>query len=245
VKWAFYLALIVLLLGLCAFGGLGEGALRGAGYAARLWPPEISYAPKIAGPVVATVKMAAVGTTLALVTAFPLSFLGCRARSAPVYAATRFLLSVMRATPTLVLGIMFVAAMGLGSMAGILGIWFHSTGALGKFMSENMDAADRSVQEAAVIDGASPWQAFLYVLAPMQANAILSYYLYYLEANFREAVILGIVGAGGIGLELIAAIGGFKYHRTGLIVMVVIGTSLVLDFVSRVVRQRFLERVMV
>jgi phosphonate transport system permease protein len=245
VKWAFYAALVALLLGLCAFGGLGAGAVRGAGYAARLWPPDLSYAPRLAGPVVATVKMAAVGTTLALLTALPLSYCGCRSRNAFLYAATRLLLSVMRATPTLVLGIMFVAAMGLGATAGILGIWFHSTGALGKFMSETLDAADRSVQEAAVIDGATQWQAFVHVLVPMQANAFLSYYLYYLEANFREAVILGIVGAGGIGLELIGAIGMFRYHRTGLIVVVVIGTSLVLDFISRLVRQRFLERIMI
>jgi len=235
--------LVVLSLALCALGGLAEGIVRAGGYLARLWPPDLRYFPKLVPAIVDTLLMSLAGTTLAMLSAIPLSYFGSRdlVGNPVLYATTRFVMSVMRATPVLVLGIMFVAALGMGMTAGILGLWFHCTGALGKFMSESLDAADKSVREAAIMDGASRWETYAYVLLPMQVNAYLSFYLYYIESNFRSAVVLGVVGAGGIGLELITVIGMFKYHRIGLIVLLVIAVALALDFLSRWVRGRFLK----
>jgi phosphonate transport system permease protein len=108
-------------------------------------------------------------------------------------------------------------------------------------MSESLDAADLSVQEAAAIDGATRWQTFAYVLLPMHVNAFLSYYLYSLESNFRDSVVLGIVGAGGIGVDLIAAVGLFKYRRVGVVVLTIILTALAVDLASRAIRGKLLR----
>ena len=141
-------ALVALLTGLCLFEGVGGGVIHAGSYLSRLWPPEMSYLPRLIPAVAETLKMSLIGSSLAAISAVPLSFFGYKGlvKNTVIYAATRFILSVLRATPVMVLAIMFVAAVGLGPVPGILGIWFHSTGALGKFMSETLDAADRSVQ---------------------------------------------------------------------------------------------------
>ena len=240
-KWLTWLLAVVILTFLACFHAeVVDGTVRAGGYLARLWPPDLTYAPRIMPAVVATLGMSVLGTSLAFLTAIPLSFLGCKnlVGSVVVYSLARLVLSVLRATPVLVLGIMFVAALGLGPTAGVLSIWLHSTGSLGKLMSESLDAADRPIQEAAFIDGANRWQTFVHVLLPMYANASLSYYLYAVEANFRDAVVLGIVGAGGIGLELVTVVSLFQYERIGTVVLMIVLTALILDFASRGLRSR-------
>jgi len=240
-KWLPWLIAIVVLTFLACFHAeVAAGAARAGGYLARLWPPDLSYAPRIMPAVVATLAMSVIGASLAFLTAIPLAFFGCKylVGNAFVYSLTRLVLSVLRATPVLVLGIMFVAALGLGATAGVLSIWMHSTGTLGKLMSETLDAADRPIREAAAIDGANRWQAFIHVLLPMHGNAFLSYYLYSVEANFRDAVVLGIVGAGGVGLELVTVVGLFQYERIGTVVLTIVLTALILDFASRALRSR-------
>ena len=157
-----------------------------------------------------------------------------------MYSLTRLVLSVLRATPVLVLGIMFVAALGLGVTAGVMAIWLHATGSMGKLMSESLDGSDKSLREAAAIDGASRWQAFQYVILPVHSKTFVAYYLYSIEAHFRDAVVLGIVGAGGIGLELIQVIGMFQYERIGTVVISIVLTALALDFASRGLRSRLM-----
>jgi phosphonate transport system permease protein len=127
---------------------------------------------------------------------------------------------------------------GLGPTAGIMGLWFHTTGVFVKYLSEQFEAGGRDILGAALVDGATRWQAYLYVLLPAEANAALSFLLYYYEANFRQATFLSMVGAGGIGIELSAAVGRFDYGRTGLIVLTVIAVSVALDFTSRLLRAR-------
>jgi len=229
---------VALVFFVCFYAEAAEGAVRAADYLARLWPPDLAYVPRVMPAVVATLEMSLIGASLAFATAVPLSFFGCRelVGSTFLYSATRLVLSVLRATPVLVLGIMFVAALGLGPTAGVLSIWLHSTGTMGKLMSETLDSADRHVQEAASIDGASRWQTFAYVLLPMHTNAFLSYYLYSVEANFRDAMVLGVVGAGGIGLELMVVVGLFQYERIGTMILVIVSTALALDFASKWLR---------
>ena len=242
-KWLPWLLLLVLLVFLACFHAEVAGGVGGAAdYLARLWPPDLAYTPRLVPAIVATLRMSVLGASLAFLTAVPLSFFGCKrlVGNVALYSLARLVLSVLRATPVLVLGIMFVAALGLGPTAGVLAIWIHSTGSMGKLMSEALDSADRPVQEAASIDGANRWQAFVYVLLPMHANAFTSYYLYAVEGNFRDAVVLGIVGAGGIGLELITVVGQFQYERVGTVVLTIVAVALALDFASRALRSRLM-----
>ena len=211
-------------------------------YVGRLLPPSWSAIPTLASPILETLVMSLIGTSLAFLTAIALAFPAHRglAGSIYVYTTARAVLAVMRATPVLVLGIICVAALGFGSTAGIVGIWFHTSGVLGKYLSEAFEASDKDVLEASEIDGCTKLQTYFYVMIPMQMNALMSYLLYYYEANFRQATFLGIVGAGGIGLYLTTAVGLFDYGQVGMIVILIIFTSLLLDMTSRVIRSRYL-----
>lgn len=211
-------------------------------YLFRLWPPDLGSVAYYLKPLVETLLMSIAGTSLAFLTAIILSFPANRTitSSVVVYSIARVVLAVMRATPILVLGIMMVAAVGLGATAGIVGIWFHTSGVLGKYFSEILEASDKSIVDAAYIDGCNKLQAYLLVMLPMSANAILSYLLYYYEANFRQATFLGVVGAGGIGIYLTTAVGLFDYGKVCTLIILIVGTALALDVLSRQIRRRFL-----
>lgn len=238
------LLVIVIMLVLILDGTATEiilGLPKAARYMAR-FGLSLERLDRIGPDVLETLVMAVKGTVLGFTTAMPLTYLASRnmTPSAAVYVATRFVLSLMRGIPPVVLGILFVAAVGLGPLAGVLGLWFHTTAVLGKYMSESFEAANPEVLDAASVDGATRWQSYILVLVPMQANAVLSHVMYRLEVNFRSATILGIVGAGGIGLELTRAIGYFDYGSTGLILLVIVGIAFCLDTVSRLLRSRVL-----
>lgn len=154
------------------------------------------------------------------------------------YVLMRLLLLFMRSIPAMVLGIIFISAVGLGPLAAIMGIWIYSGGVLGKLMSEAFEAADQDILDAASIDGANKFQSCIYVLLPMQANAVLSFLLYRFESSFRAATLIGVVGAGGLGTQLTASMGLFDYGKTSMIILVILVTVLVLDVLSRAIRNR-------
>jgi phosphonate transport system permease protein len=187
--------------------------------------------------------MSLVGTSLAFVFALVLAFPATKGMvdNGTVYLGVRALLSLLRATPAIVIGIIAVAAVGFGPTAGIIGIWVHTTGVLGKYLSETYEGTDREPLDAALVDGAGRWTSYIYVLVPMEANAAISYLMYYYESNFRAATILGIVGAGGIGIELTTSIGLFQHSRTGMVITMIVGTALAIDLVSRLIRSKYLE----
>ena len=182
------------------------------------------------------------GTTLAMVSAIPLSYFAARGLSSRVsYFTSRVVLTFLRSLPMVILGIFFVATLGLGPTAGIMGLWLHTTGVFGKYLSEFLEATDSFLLDAASIDGASTWQCFWYILLPVEINELLTLLLYYYEANFRGAAILGFVGAGGIGMELAAAVGSFDYGRVSFIIILIVVTDIIIDFLSRVLRSKALE----
>ncbi len=211
-------------------------------YLLRMWPPDLGAFLDYLGPLLETLAMSLIGTTAAFFTAVVLAFPANRSLNSflPLYLASRTVLAIMRATPILVLGILLVAAVGLGPMAGIIGIWIHTSGVLGKYFSETFETADWDVVDAAYIDGCNKIQVYLKVMLPMESNAVLSYLLYYYEANFRQASFLGIVGAGGVGLYLMSAVGLFDYGRVSILIIMIIGTALILDMISRTVRRKYL-----
>ncbi len=217
------------------------GLPKAARYVAR-FGLSLERLDKIGPRALETLWMAVKGTVLGLVTAMPITYLasGNVAPNKAVYTAVRFVLSAMRGIPPVILGILFVAAVGLGPLAGVLGLWFHSTAVFGKYLSEAFEATNPEILGAASVDGATCWQSYILVLVPMRANAILSHLMYRFEVNFRAATILGIVGAGGIGLELTRAIGYFDYGSTGFILLVIVAIAFLLDSISGVLRRKFL-----
>lgn len=238
--------LTILLLAAMVFSGdafeICMGMPRVLRYLSKLWPPDLQALPKLMPALWQTVKIALFGTTLGFLSAIPLAFGASwnMTQNRLTYLCARGVLLAMRSIPAMILGILFVAAVGLGSLAGVMGVWIYSGGVLGKLLSENLEAIEPEIMDAAAIDGANRFQGYVYIFLPAQANAALSFLLYRFESSFRQATLLGVAGAGGLGLELTASMGLFDYGKTSMIICVILFVVLSLDLTSRWLRARVL-----
>jgi len=160
-----------------------------------------------------------------------------------LYTLIRRILELMRTVPTLVLALIFVYAFGLGAFAGMLAIAVHSAGALGKLFAEEHENASLAQMEAARAAGGS-WPAQMrFGIFPQSLPGILSYGLLRFEINVREASVLGIVGAGGIGEELYLAVRQFEYQDISAILVLILATVTGIDLVCGRLRRRVLGSV--
>lgn len=188
-----------------------------------------------------TLLMAYAGTVLGAAVALLLSF-PAAATLAPgwVVSVVRRVLEIMRTVPTLVLALIFVYAFGLGPFAGVLAIAVHSAGALGKlFAEEHENTAPGPVEAVRATGGSWPAQMRFGVL-PQSLPGVLSYGLLRFEINVREASVLGIVGAGGIGEELYLAVRQFEYQDISAILVLILATVAAIDLLCGRMRARIL-----
>jgi phosphonate transport system permease protein len=189
-----------------------------------------------------TLLIAYAGTVLGAAAALLLSF-PAAATLAPGWAvgATRRALEFMRTVPTLVLALIFVYAFGLGPFAGMLAIAVHTAGALGKLFAEEHENATLAPVEAVRAAGGS-WAAQMrYGVLPQSLPGMLSTGLLRFEINVREASVLGIVGAGGIGEELYLAVRQFEYPDISAIVVLILLTVALIDLLCGALRRRVIE----
>lgn len=198
----------------------------------RWW--DNTFPQTIVGATVETVQMALAGTFLALLAAFPLGFLAAR-NTTPhplVYHGVRVVLNFLRTIPDLALGLLFVAAVGLGAFAGTLALFIHTTTVLGKLLSESVENIDEGVVEAIRATGASYTQTLAFAVLPQILPDLISFTLYRLETNIRAASVLGLIGAGGIGYLMNTSFRTFQYQEASAIVLVLIALVMVVDYVS-------------
>jgi phosphonate transport system permease protein len=188
-----------------------------------------------------TVQMAVWGTALALVIAIPLGLAGAR-NLTPVWVQqpARRILDVLRAVPDLVIGAMFVAAVGLGPFAGVMALAVNTGGVLGKLFSEAVEAIDRAPVEAIRATGAAPLHEVVWGVLPQVAPLWTSYALYRFESNARSATVLSLIGAGGIGQPLFDSINSFAFDQTSAIVIIIVVAVSAIDLLSQVIRTRLL-----
>jgi phosphonate transport system permease protein len=186
-----------------------------------------------------TIQMALWGVALAMLVAIPLGFLAAR-NVAPVWAwfPVRRLLDVLRAVPDLVVGTVFIVAVGPGPFTGVLAIAVNTGGVLGKLFSEAIEQIERGPVEGVRATGAHPAQELVWGVLPQVASLWTSYGLYRFESAARSATVLGLIGAGGIGQTLIDSINGFAYSQTGAIVIVVVAAVSLIDLLSQIIRSR-------
>ena len=178
-----------------------------------------------------TILISYVGTLFGALLAFALNFLAAENTSpAPWlrFSVKRFL-EFCRTVPGIVFALIFVIAFGLGPMAGVLAIAIHSTGALGKLFSEIVENADMKPVEGVRSTGASWISCMLFAVLPQVAAGYASYALLRFEINVREASVMGFVGAGGIGQELVVAVRKFYYSDVSAILLLIILTVFVID----------------
>jgi phosphonate transport system permease protein len=178
-----------------------------------------------------TILISYVGTLMGAVLAFALNFFAAQNTSPGPWLrfAVRRLLEFARTVPGIVFALIFVIAFGLGPMAGVLAIAIHSTGALGKLFSEIVENADMKPVEGVRSTGASWLSCMRFAILPQVSAGYASYALLRFEINVREASVMGFVGAGGIGQELVVAIRKFYYSDVSAILLTIIVTVFIID----------------
>ena len=187
-----------------------------------------------------TLRIATLGTALAALMALPLGLLAARTLNAPrpVFWVAKGVLDVMRSIHTLVFGLFFVGIVGLGATAGILAVAAHSAGTLGKLLAEAIETLDTQPVDAVRATGATAGQVFFLGVWPAVLPQYVSQVLYVWEFNIRDSTILGLVGAGGLGLLLSEAMALFQWGRLATLLIAIVIMVTAFDAVSRAVRRR-------
>lgn len=218
---------------------LAAGLPRLAGWLATAWPPDFSGPGDLARRAAETVGIATLGTVLAGLLALPLTPLAARpvAVSGLVRQPVRALLDALRGVDGFVFALLFVAAVGLGPFAGMLGVALHSAGSLGKLWSETLEAADPAPSEAVRAAGGGRLHEALLALLPQTLPQLTSHLLYVWEANIRTSTVLGLVGAGGLGQELKNAVDLLDFNRLLAVLAVTVAMVLAADRLSAALRR--------
>jgi phosphonate transport system permease protein len=207
-------------------------------YAAEFFPPNFAQWRLYVSEMIVTLQIAIWGTALAVVTAVPMALLAS-ANIVPwwIYQPMRRFMDGCRAINEMVFAMLFVVAVGLGPFAGVLALWVHTTGVLAKLFSEAVEAIDPQPVEGIRSTGASALHEIVYGVIPQVMPLWISYALYRFESNVRSASVVGMVGAGGIGVVLWEIIRGFQYAETGAVMLIIIVTVSAIDLFSARIRK--------
>jgi phosphonate transport system permease protein len=185
-----------------------------------------------------TLEIALWGTFLAVLTAIPFGLLAS-SNIVPwwVYQPIRRLMDSFRAINEMVFAMLFVVAVGLGPFAGVLALWIHTSGVLAKLFSEAVEAIDHQPIEGIRSTGAGALHEIIYGVIPQVMPLWISFTLYRFESNIRSATVVGMVGAGGIGVLLWEIIRSFQYKETSAVMIIVVITVSLIDIVSSKIRK--------
>lgn len=208
-----------------------------AEFAADFFPPDFTEWRLYLREMVVTIHIAVWGTVLAIVCAVPLGLLSS-ANIVPawVYQPVRRLMDACRAINEMVFAMLFIVAVGLGPFAGVMALWVHTTGTLAKLFSEAVEAIDPRPVEGVRATGASALEEIVYGVIPQVLPLWISYSLYRFESNVRSASVVGMVGAGGIGVVVYEVIRGFEYAQTAALLIIIVVTVSLIDLLSARVR---------
>jgi phosphonate transport system permease protein len=189
---------------------------------------------------IVTVQIALWGTVLAVVCAVPLGILSSE-NIVPwwVCQPIRRLMDAARSINEMIFAMLFVVAVGLGPFAGVLAIFVHTTGVLAKLFSEAVEAIDPQPVEGIRATGALSIEEVIFGVIPQVLPLWISYSLYRFESNIRSATVVGMVGAGGIGVLLWELIRSFNFAQTSAVLLIIIAVVVIFDLLSQQIRKRF------
>jgi phosphonate transport system permease protein len=212
---------------------------QGADLVARMLPPRWSYTAVLWRPLWDTITIATLGTLLAVVLGAPVAFLAARNTTpSPTLVRPLALLAIVasRSINALIWALLLVSIIGPGTLAGILAIALRSVGFVAKLLYEAIEEVDRTQVEAITATGAGPGQVLTYGIVPQVLPAFAGISVFRWDINIRESTILGLVGAGGIGLQLQASVNVLAWNQVTTILLLVLGTVLLSEWVSARVR---------
>ena len=212
---------------------------QAADFAQRMVPPKWSYMESLWGPILDTINIATLGTLFALIMAVPIAF--CAARNTtPSHLFVRpvalFIIVSSRSINSLIWALMLVTVIGPGVLAGIIAIALRSIGFCAKLLYEAIEEIDESQVEAITATGASGAQRLTYGIVPQIMPAFAGIAVFRWDINIRESTVLGLVGAGGIGLQLDASISTLAWTQVSVILIAILAAVVVSEWVSAKIR---------
>jgi len=219
-----------------------EGIPHMGRVAGEMTPPDFSRGSFVGRAMLVTFQMALVGTVFGVIISFFLAIPAARSLtpSMGLYYVARFIISFCRAVPDLVWGIFFVASVGLGAFAGTLTIMVDTIGFCGRFFAESMEEVEKGPQEALSTMGASRMSIITSAVVPSAMPSFVNSSLFALEKAVRSSVVLGLVGAGGIGIELKVAMDLFQYQQAGAIILSIFLLVIGVENLSSYIRRRIM-----
>lgn len=217
---------------------LWTGIPRLIAWAMRAWPPDFAELDLLLARALETLAIATIGTTIGAVIAVPACVLAARNLTPNSFLRTpaRWVLNALRGIDSFVFALLFVAAVGLGPFAGVLGVALHSAGTIAKLWSEAIEAIEPGPIEAVAMTGATRTKIVVFAVLPDVLPSLTSIVLYVWEVNARASTVLGLVGAGGIGLELQASISTLAWPQASVIFLLILGTVVASEWLSARIR---------
>lgn len=219
---------------------IADASARIVEFLGRMLPPDPSVMPEVVKGTAETLRIAILGTVGCVVASVVLGILAAGTITPPVvHRLVRFLLALIRAIPLILVAMLMVGAVGLGPLPGILAIAFHATGMLAKFYAEAIEGVDRAPVAALESAGASMLQRLRHAVWPQMAPVVVRDTIFRFELNLRESLILGIVGAGGVGFYIQTYVRSFQYEKAASLTIVVAAIVLAVEGANAVLRRRF------
>ena len=212
--------------------------------AADAMPPDFTRWREWGRPLLETLSMSIAGTVLGAAAALPLGALAARnvIRKQWLGASIRLFLNILRSIPGLIWGVIFVAAVGFGPLPGILALGTHSTGMLGKFFAEIIEHVDPGPGDALRSHGVSRLGVLRFSVLQQVLPRLVDITVYRWEHNLRAATTLGVVEAGGLGLEIVTAFHLFEYREASALIVVLLGLVTAITIIGAAARRRFLGK---
>lgn len=219
---------------------LASAPPRLAGFLGRMFPPDWTVWPEIVKGLLETLRIAILGTFFSVVLSAGLAVLAAE-KLFPryVWRPVRAFLAMIRAIPLIVVAMLMVGSVGLGPLPGILAITFHATGMLAKFYAEAIDNVSADPVTALESAGASRAQQLRWGIWPQMAPVILRDTVFRFELNLRESLVLGIVGAGGIGLYVQTYVRSFQYDKAAAVTLAIVVLVMLSELVAVMLQRRF------
>lgn len=205
----------------------------------RFFPPDWSYAQQVWSKLFETIHMAIISSTIATLISIPFCLLTARniTTNKYLYNTMRFILNIIRTVPDIVLAVVFVGLFGIGVFSGIIALIIFAIGILVKLMSETIESIDMNPSEAIKASGGNTLQIIWYAVVPQVLPQFISFGLYVFEVNIRASVVLGLVGAGGVGQLINTQINFLNYPAVMTIVIIIFVVVVIIDYISSKLRE--------
>lgn len=206
----------------------------------RMTPPDWAYTIEIIPPLIETVNIAILGTMLAVLISLPIAYMGAE-NTTPnrlTYAFGKFMIVATRSVNVIIWALLFVVIFGTGALAGVLAVAFRSIGFVSKLIAEGIEEIDPGQTEAIEAMGGSPMHVAIYGIVPQIKPVFVGVTTYRWDINVREATVIGLVGAGGIGVQLNTSVDFLQWPRVATILLAILGVVLVSEVVSAYLRKK-------